>query len=73
MWERPEGELESLLSSGIVFLRSDLAWKQSQKPDGSWDFSVWDNLLPDSLAGGIEHVFVLGHYEKKYSPYRRVG
>ena len=68
VWERPEGELESLLSSGIVFLRSDLAWKQSQKPDGSWDFSVWDNLLPDSLAGGIEHVFVLGHYEKKYSP-----
>lgn len=71
------GELAMMHATGFTWVRTHFQWEKTERAKGQYDFSFYDNLVPQLEANGLHPYFVLGAENKLYpdhgSPYTNKG
>jgi len=52
-WTELAPHRDSALSANVKWIREDFVWQQIEPTKGSFDFSVYDNIVDDALANGF--------------------
>src|SRR4051812_28613271 len=61
-----KGELEQLAAAGFKFVRMDLRWNETEKDDGSYDFSSYDHLMRELDKHQIRAILILDYIHPKH-------
>ena len=54
-------EADIFKSAGADFVRIDISWCYLEKPDGSWDYSRYDRIIPSAYKNGNKIIFILDY------------
>jgi hypothetical protein len=66
------GELEMLAASGAYRVRTDFSWADTEKAEGQYDFSAYEQLADALAAQGLRPWFILDYENPLYETQRAV-
>jgi polysaccharide biosynthesis protein PslG len=71
------GEMKMLAEAGFRWVRMDLAWNDTERQQGRYDFSRYDHMMEGLTPYGIRALFILDYtnplYDGGLSPYTDEG